>query len=188
MSGTLGGGVVSVGLSGLILAYFCIRMLAVTTYQDPNITNYTVLEDRSKLDEPLNFADYRQKITFGFMKAPSVMPVGLDPRIGRIKLSTVYAGLTNWSSTEVPVDRTYYYFWEPTDFAQLLLQGALGDDNYNFVELKFIPCTSPDTLICASKADQQAFLNENTFAIFSSANFIDMESILPQEQMLQSMW
>ena len=108
--------------------------------------------------------------------------MGLDPRIGRIKLSTVSAGYKKRLETEVPFDRrTLYSFWEPTDFAQLLLRGALGDENANFVELKFIPCKSPDTLICASKADQQAFLNENEFFVFSLANFIDMESILPQE-------
>ena len=56
-SGTLGGGTVSVCLGGLILAYFCMRMLAVVNYQDPAVTNYFILEDRS-LQEPINFADY----------------------------------------------------------------------------------------------------------------------------------
>ena len=57
-SGTLGGGTVSVCLGGLILAYFCMRMLAVVNYQDPTITNYFITEDRTLMQEPIIFADY----------------------------------------------------------------------------------------------------------------------------------
>ena len=57
-SGTLCGGVVSVGLSILILAYFCIRSIAVTQYKDPAINSYIVFENRGKMKKALNLADY----------------------------------------------------------------------------------------------------------------------------------
>lgn len=57
-SGTLGGGVVSICLSGLVLAYLCIRMIAVTQFKDPAINSYTVFEDRSKMGTPINLAEY----------------------------------------------------------------------------------------------------------------------------------
>ena len=57
-SGSLGGGMISVGLSCLILGYLCMRMVAVVSYADPTINSYIVSEDRSKMNAPINLGDY----------------------------------------------------------------------------------------------------------------------------------
>ena len=57
--GTMCGGVASVCLSGLILAYFCMRALDVASFKDPAIVNYTIMEDRSEdMESPINLGDY----------------------------------------------------------------------------------------------------------------------------------
>ena len=56
-TGSLGGGALSICLSGLIFAYLCIRMIAVTHYKDPAINSYTVYETRNKMDTPINLAE-----------------------------------------------------------------------------------------------------------------------------------
>ena len=55
--GTLCGGLISFCLTTLTLAYFCISMADVAQYANPNISSYTVFEDRSKMDEPINLED-----------------------------------------------------------------------------------------------------------------------------------
>ena len=57
-SGTLCGGFVSVCLNALMLAFFCMRTLDVTSFSDPEISGYTINEDRSKMDAPINYGDY----------------------------------------------------------------------------------------------------------------------------------
>ena len=66
-SGTVGGGIATVCLSTLILAYFCIRMLDVTTFADPVISSYTIMEDRNKMEAPINLQDFNLAIWFGFI-------------------------------------------------------------------------------------------------------------------------
>ena len=64
------------------------RLLAVTGYQDPAISSYDIMEDRNKMQEAINFADYNQSIKFGFFADRSFKPVALDPRIGSFTVST----------------------------------------------------------------------------------------------------
>ena len=54
-NGTLCGGVVTLLLKGLTLGFFCMRMIALTKFDDPSINNYVIYEDRSKMKEPINF-------------------------------------------------------------------------------------------------------------------------------------
>ena len=56
--GTLGGGVASVCLSSLILAYFCMRAIDIASFKDPSIVNFSKQEDRSKMNSPINLGDY----------------------------------------------------------------------------------------------------------------------------------
>ena len=56
-SGTLGGGLASVGIAGLMLAYFCIRSLDVYSFRDPAISSFTISEDRAKMDAPISFGE-----------------------------------------------------------------------------------------------------------------------------------
>lgn len=85
-SGTLGGGLVSVCLKTLILAFFCMRLVALTGFQDPAISSHIVMEDRSKMQESINFGDYDQSIKIGFSRDNNILPVALDPRIGTLNL------------------------------------------------------------------------------------------------------
>ena len=56
--GTLCGGVASIGLKILILAYFCLRLHSVVSFEDPTLSSYTIMEDRTLSDESYNLADY----------------------------------------------------------------------------------------------------------------------------------
>ena len=64
--GTLCGGVVSLIVRILIMTYFIIRTIDVIEFNDPAISSFTIIEDRSEMEEPLNFADYNQQLIFGF--------------------------------------------------------------------------------------------------------------------------
>ena len=55
--GTLGGGMVTICLSILILTYLCMRTVAITRYADPAISSFIIYEDRSKMDKPINLAE-----------------------------------------------------------------------------------------------------------------------------------
>ena len=57
-SGMLCGGVASLSLGILILAYFCMRLLAVTQFDDPVINSYMIGEDRDKMNTPISFGGY----------------------------------------------------------------------------------------------------------------------------------
>ena len=57
-SGTIGGGVISLCLGGLILAYLSMRTIAVNQHKDPDISSYIVYEDRQKMDSSINLAEY----------------------------------------------------------------------------------------------------------------------------------
>ena len=43
---TIGGGLVSAVLKTLILVYLCLKMVAVFSYQDPQISIYEVMDSR----------------------------------------------------------------------------------------------------------------------------------------------
>ena len=57
-SGTISGGVLSLCLGGLILAYLCMRTIALTKFKDPDLSSYTVYDDRKNMDAPINLAEY----------------------------------------------------------------------------------------------------------------------------------
>ena len=55
---TLCGGIASIILKALILGFFCMQSIAVWNYNDPIISSYQVLEDRTLMEEPINLVDY----------------------------------------------------------------------------------------------------------------------------------
>ena len=59
-NGTLGGGAVSLCLSSLTLAYFCMQILAVSHFDDPKITNYKIMENRGDMETSINIGEYKQ--------------------------------------------------------------------------------------------------------------------------------
>ena len=78
---TLGGGVTSLGLRIIILTYFVIQLLKVWQYQAPQINGYSIIENRLKQEEPLNFEEHHTSFYFTFVDQ-SKQPVLLEPFIG----------------------------------------------------------------------------------------------------------
>ena len=85
--GTMSGGIVSICVYILILTFFGIRSMTVVNYEDPTLSSFTVMEDRSKMLSPISLADYHQRIYFSFQDLKSLIPKVLDARIGKFHLS-----------------------------------------------------------------------------------------------------
>ena len=82
---TLGGGLGSLIIRFLVLLYGSTQILAVMNYRDPQISSYTVLEDRSKMETPLNLAENHTKIYFGVYNEAYFSSVKVDPRLGKFE-------------------------------------------------------------------------------------------------------
>ena len=106
-NGTVVGGVASVLLQLLTLAYFCMRLISVTSYEDPQITGYDIRNARQNMDDSLKMSDYSQLLAFGFHD-PDNKPVNLEPRIGSFSLTQVHmeANTTTgarYTETDIPL-------------------------------------------------------------------------------------
>ena len=53
-SGTLLGGLCSICLTLITLAYFCMRLIDVVSHQDPSISSFTINENRSQMEDDLS--------------------------------------------------------------------------------------------------------------------------------------
>ena len=78
-------GFISLILKIALTAYFCERLVTVMDYKDPEISSYTVLDNRGDMDEAVSIVDYGIKIFFFFTDQQAI-PIPLDPRIGRFDL------------------------------------------------------------------------------------------------------
>ena len=85
--GTICGGVTSLALKILILAYFCMRTIHVINYEDLTITSYSVIVDRSQMVDPINFGEYGQQLAFGLFDNLTGLPKYIDPRLGKFVVS-----------------------------------------------------------------------------------------------------
>lgn len=63
---TIGGGLVTFCLRTMIVIFLCMKMLAVVNYRDPQISGYTIFEDRSAMPESLNFEEMNAQVYFAF--------------------------------------------------------------------------------------------------------------------------
>ena len=63
---TLGGGIVSLLISVIVLWFFVKQLSEVVTYLDPQISSYSIAEDRLHMKEPLDLAEYSTKFYFYF--------------------------------------------------------------------------------------------------------------------------
>ena len=81
--GTMCGGILTLLVQLVIAAYFCTRLQAVISHQDPQITSYSISEDRANLESSINLAEYRQALHFGFVDRYTLRPKPLAPEIGR---------------------------------------------------------------------------------------------------------
>ena len=71
---TLGGGLVTLGLRVLILFYFCSRFAVVINKRGPTISSYSIGENRSSMQVPLNLGDMNLRFYWGFL-APNLAPI-----------------------------------------------------------------------------------------------------------------
>ena len=61
--------------------------MLVYVYHAPKLTSYVVMEDRSTMEQPLNFEEMHQSFIFGFFDTATTSPVTVDPKYGSFKLS-----------------------------------------------------------------------------------------------------
>ena len=61
------------------------RLVSVTSYQDPQITGYDIRDARESMDDRLRLSQYYQYVTFGFFSLNGKL-LPLDPRIGSFSL------------------------------------------------------------------------------------------------------
>ena len=78
---TLGGGVATLLIEMLILCFFCKQLIAVVNDEDPQISSYRIAEDRLRMEEQLDFAEYHTKFYF-FWSGSDNAPVQFEPRFG----------------------------------------------------------------------------------------------------------
>lgn len=60
--------------------------MGVMEYKDPQVVSYTILEDRTKMEEPINLEEMNFKFYFS-LYGPDNTPTRLEERIGRFKLT-----------------------------------------------------------------------------------------------------
>ena len=62
----MGGGVVSLSFKVMILVFLCVKILAVVSYKDPQISGYAIFEQRAHMQE--------LQITGGFSSIFNYLP------------------------------------------------------------------------------------------------------------------
>lgn len=81
---TLGGGITTIVLRTLIFTYFCLLIVAVYTFEDPQISVHEIIEKKtSDESDPMKLEDYFSKLYFGFYDNVSLVPSILRPRFGK---------------------------------------------------------------------------------------------------------
>ena len=92
---TIPGALASICSSFIVISFFCVQLLTLLNYDNPDINYQSVLEDRSLMQEPLNLAEHNLSLYFMFMENSSSLPVVIDPRIGQFQLSLNKHSLSN---------------------------------------------------------------------------------------------
>ena len=86
---TIGGGLATAVLKVFILSFFCMQLIALVNYSDPQISSFTVLDSRVSMTE-LSAEEYGLDIYFYFTNQDGqVLP--LDPSIGRFGLFSTHS-------------------------------------------------------------------------------------------------
>ena len=68
------------------------QLIAVISYQDPQISSFKIFENRSEMEEPINLTDGGMRIFFAMTDSKKT-PIAIDPRIGRFKLTNIKWGM-----------------------------------------------------------------------------------------------
>ena len=56
--------------------------MSVLNYNEPTLSAYEIMVDRSTMEEPLNMEEMHQSFIFGFIDRLTANPARLDPKIG----------------------------------------------------------------------------------------------------------
>ena len=91
---TLAGGCISILVKLGIISFFMMQLIAVISYQDPQISSFKIFENRSEMGEPINLTESGMRIFFSMTDSKKT-PIAIDPRIGRFKLTNIKWGMKN---------------------------------------------------------------------------------------------
>ena len=111
-----------------------IKSLAVINHDDPQIVSYGILEDRNRMTELLNAADYNLDFQVSFVDS-NYLTVPLDSRIGFLEFGLFadskklehkrYQTLEHAEMTESPDKNSYNnVYYKPKDFSLIEFRGA----------------------------------------------------------------
>ena len=150
--GTVVGGCTTMLLQLLIVIFLIKQSMSVYEYNEPTISAFEIMEDRSTMEEPLNLEDMHQSFIFGFIDRVTTLPAPLDPRVGFFELalnSLSYVDddqadfiMSRKNLTIVPLSQKSEeeknrwqqfgqseFMFTPENLADAPLQGALFDPN-----------------------------------------------------------
>ena len=80
---TIGGGAISLCLQVLTLVYTCSQVASLISYSDPEISSFTILEDRNKMEKPINLGEHNMEFYFSLLNHWTNAPIVLDPAFGK---------------------------------------------------------------------------------------------------------
>ena len=78
----------------IIAIYFCKQLIQVMDYDDPQISSYEIMEDRSHMEKPLVLGDSKLDFVVGFVNL-AFETVEIDSRYGKLELYHHSSELTN---------------------------------------------------------------------------------------------
>ena len=92
----------TLALRGFLLVYSLLSFINLIQYQDPQITQYTIQDDRTE-GNVLNFGELRGGIAFGFFSATDFTFPEIPARLGYIEMSVSTFSYENFSNTPIKV-------------------------------------------------------------------------------------
>ena len=161
------GGLVSFLIRVFVFTFASIQFVSLIDYKDPQISSFSILEDRNKMTEPLNLADQLTRFYFGVYDLDYFYYKNLDPRLGHFVMTLLKqtsdktTGRMNNEQIDIPVyemsddekaelnieiHQTLY----TVDHQQLLVSGAKNQEHFIGFRLELKLCSSKSRLDCAS--------------------------------------
>ena len=64
--GTMCGGTASICLRALTLAFFIMRLVTLAEFDDSSISSFTIMEDRSVMENPISMGEFHQQLFLTF--------------------------------------------------------------------------------------------------------------------------
>lgn len=60
------GGSISIALKCFLLSFFCMQLVSLVTYNDPQISSFTILDSRHSMTSPVTMDEYGFELYFFF--------------------------------------------------------------------------------------------------------------------------